>query len=186
MVFWFHPRKVNDPNHPAAYANGAFMLLKRSCYEAIGGHDAVRTEVNEDMHMARFAKERGQRLCVVQNEDLYTVRMYAGFRETWDDALSLQARGVQPAEFTRIQAPVTMIHGDEDPHPGRMIYDSLAPFLRNVQYREVSRCGRLCHRRLDVPGCDSATLTWASPQRRTAGTTPPPVRAARSRAASGG
>ena len=83
MVFWFHPRKVNDPAHPAAYANGAFMLMKRSCYEAIGGHDAVRTEVNEDMHMARRAKQCGQRLAVIQNDDLYTVRMYARFREIW-------------------------------------------------------------------------------------------------------
>ncbi len=83
MVFWFHPERVNDPQHPTAYANGAFMLMTRRCYEAVGGHEAVRTEVNEDMHMARIAKERGQRLVVVQNDDLYTVRMYSRFREIW-------------------------------------------------------------------------------------------------------
>ena len=83
MVFWFHPGKVNNPKDPAAYANGAFMLMKRSCYQAIGGHEAVRTEVNEDMHMARLAKERGQRLVVVQSDDLYTVRMYSRFGEIW-------------------------------------------------------------------------------------------------------
>ncbi len=83
MVFWFHPRRVNDPRHEAAYANGAFMLMKRTCYDAIGGHDAVRTQVNEDMHMARLAKERGQRLVVVQGEGLYTVRMYSRLREIW-------------------------------------------------------------------------------------------------------
>lgn len=59
------------------------MLMTRRCYEAIGGHEAVRTEVNEDMHLARLAKERGQRLFVVQNEGLYTVRMYSRFREIW-------------------------------------------------------------------------------------------------------
>jgi len=83
MVFWFHPKNVNDPNHPAAYANGAYMLMRRSCYDAIGGHDAVRTEVNEDMHMAHLAKVRGQRLVVVQNDDLYTVRMYSRFKDIW-------------------------------------------------------------------------------------------------------
>jgi cellulose synthase/poly-beta-1,6-N-acetylglucosamine synthase-like glycosyltransferase len=83
MVFWFHPRRVNDPKNPAAYANGAFMLMRRSCYEAIGGHEQVRTEVNEDMHMARIAKERGQRLVVVQSGDLYTVRMYSRFKDIW-------------------------------------------------------------------------------------------------------
>jgi cellulose synthase/poly-beta-1,6-N-acetylglucosamine synthase-like glycosyltransferase len=83
MVFWFHPKRVNDPKHSAAYANGAFMLMTRACYDTIGGHDAVKTEVNEDMHMARLAKAHGRRLVVVQNKDLYTVRMYAGFREIW-------------------------------------------------------------------------------------------------------
>jgi cellulose synthase/poly-beta-1,6-N-acetylglucosamine synthase-like glycosyltransferase len=83
MVFWFHPRRVNNPDHRAAYANGAFMLMTRNCYDTIGGHHEVRTEVNEDIHMARLAKERGQRLRVAQNEDLYTVRMYSNFGQIW-------------------------------------------------------------------------------------------------------
>jgi len=83
MVLWFNPSKVNNPDHPAAYANGAFMLMTRQCYETIGKHDAVCTEVNEDMHMARIAKEKKQRLVVVSNDDLYTVRMYTGFKEIW-------------------------------------------------------------------------------------------------------
>jgi pimeloyl-ACP methyl ester carboxylesterase len=64
-----------------------------------------------------------------------------GFRETWADALSLQEQGVQPAEFASIQAPVTMIHGSEDPHPGSMIRDSLAGIISNLQYMELPRCG---------------------------------------------
>lgn len=83
MVFWFHPKRVNDPDRPEAYANGAFMLMTRKCYEAIGGHEPVKTEVNEDMHMARIAKEKRQKLFVCQNEDLYTVHMYSGFGQIW-------------------------------------------------------------------------------------------------------
>jgi len=83
MVFWFHPKRVNDPSHHAAYANGAFMLMTRETYQAIGGHEAVKTEVNEDMHMARRAKQSGRRLTVVQNDGLYRVRMYAGFAQIW-------------------------------------------------------------------------------------------------------
>ncbi len=82
MIIWFNPLRVNDPKRSTAYANGAFMLMRRTCYEAIGGHDAVKTELNEDMHMARRAKQIGQRLCVVSNLDLYTVRMYDGFTKT--------------------------------------------------------------------------------------------------------
>lgn len=83
LMIWFNPMRVNDPRRKTAYANGAFMLMKRACYQAIGGHEAVKTELNEDMHMARLAKERGLRLCVVSNVDLYTVRMYEGLRATW-------------------------------------------------------------------------------------------------------
>lgn len=83
MVFWFDPRRVNDPAHSAAYANGAFMLMRRRTYDAIGGHEAVRTQVNEDMHMARLAKLAGHRLRVVQNDNLYSVRMYSGVRQIW-------------------------------------------------------------------------------------------------------
>lgn len=83
MVFWFNPKKVNDPDCPTAYANGAFMLMTRKCYDAIGGHDAVKTEVNEDIHMARIAKEQRQKVFVCQNDDLYSVHMYSGFRQIW-------------------------------------------------------------------------------------------------------
>lgn len=83
MVFWFHPERVNDPSRVDAYANGAFMLMSKRCYEAVGGHNAVRTEVNEDMHLARLAKEHHQRLYVIQNDGLYQVRMYTGFRQIW-------------------------------------------------------------------------------------------------------
>ncbi len=83
MAFWFQPSKVNDPKSSAAYANGAFMLLSRKVYNAIGGHERVRTEVNEDMHMARLTKEGRHRLFVLQNDDLYRTRMYATFGEIW-------------------------------------------------------------------------------------------------------
>jgi chlorobactene glucosyltransferase len=83
LLIWFNPMKVNDPRSSAAYANGAFMLLRRSCYEAIGGHEPVKTELNEDIQMARYAKAAGQRLVVVSNQDLYTVRMYASLRQIW-------------------------------------------------------------------------------------------------------
>ncbi len=83
LMIWFNPMKVNDPTKPAAYANGAFMLMRRSCYEAIGGHEVVKTQVNEDIHLARLAKQTGQRLMVVSNSNLYSVRMYSTFGQIW-------------------------------------------------------------------------------------------------------
>jgi cellulose synthase/poly-beta-1,6-N-acetylglucosamine synthase-like glycosyltransferase len=83
MVFWFPPRKVNDPRASAAYANGAFMLISREAYDRLGGHEPVKAEVNEDMHLARRAKRIGLHLHVMQNSDLYTTRMYTGLGQIW-------------------------------------------------------------------------------------------------------
>jgi len=62
-------------------------------------------------------------------------------RETWDDMVRLQEEGVYPAAFARIRAPAVMLHGAYDPHPGRMIFDGLRPFLPHLEYREWERCG---------------------------------------------
>ncbi|MFQ5411182.1 MAG: glycosyltransferase [Phycisphaerae bacterium] len=83
LMLWFSPMAVNNPRRRAAYANGAFMLMRRSCYEAIGGHEAVRNHITEDMELARRAKAAGQRLRVSTSRDLYSVRMYDTFTELW-------------------------------------------------------------------------------------------------------
>ena len=61
--------------------------------------------------------------------------------ETWEDMLRLQEAGVYPAAFAAIDAPVIMLHGAEDPHPGQMIRASLEPHLPQLEYREWERCG---------------------------------------------
>jgi pimeloyl-ACP methyl ester carboxylesterase len=60
---------------------------------------------------------------------------------TWSDMVRLQEEGVFPAAFRAIEAPVLMLHGAVDPHPGRMIRDSLAPHIRRLEYRELGSCG---------------------------------------------
>ena len=79
LIAWFRPGRVNNPRLPTAYANGAFMLMSRRCYDDIGGHEAVRTRINEDIHLARLAKRRGWWLRVVENDGLYLARMYDSF-----------------------------------------------------------------------------------------------------------
>jgi cellulose synthase/poly-beta-1,6-N-acetylglucosamine synthase-like glycosyltransferase len=80
MMIWFHPDKVNDPRKPNAYANGAFMLMRREAYDKIGGHEAVRACVNEDMHIAARVKQAGMNLRVVRNDGMYSLRMYNSLR----------------------------------------------------------------------------------------------------------
>jgi cellulose synthase/poly-beta-1,6-N-acetylglucosamine synthase-like glycosyltransferase len=81
MMIWFHPDKVNDPARPNAYANGALILTKRSVYEAIGTHEAIRGFLMEDMQLAKRVKQADYRLRVVREQGLYCVRMYDCLRD---------------------------------------------------------------------------------------------------------
>ena len=55
--------------------------------------------------------------------------------------LRLQEEGVYPSAFSAIDAPVIMLHGAVDPHPGRMIQAGLKPHLPQLEYHEWERCG---------------------------------------------
>ena len=83
LVYWTPPHKVNDPRSACAYANGAFMLMPRRAYEAVGAHEAVKAYLNEDMYFARLIKQKGLRLRVIRSEAMYRVRMYVGFKQIW-------------------------------------------------------------------------------------------------------
>lgn len=83
LIIRFLPERVNDPKKRIAYANGAFMLMSRRGYDAIGGHERIRDRMNEDIELARLAKQSGLRLRVVENKDLYQTRMYASPLGAW-------------------------------------------------------------------------------------------------------
>ena len=61
--------------------------------------------------------------------------------ESWNDMVRLQEEGEYPAAFAAIKAPVIMLHGAVDPHPGRLIFASLRTHLPQLEYREWERCG---------------------------------------------
>lgn len=64
-----------------------------------------------------------------------------GHGQTWADVLARQARGEEPAAFAAIEAPVLMLHGADDPHPGAATRDLLARHVRRLAYVEFPRCG---------------------------------------------
>ena len=53
----------------------------------------------------------------------------------------LQESGVYPSAFASITCPAVMLHGSYDPHPGKLIRDSLAPYIPRLEYHEFERCG---------------------------------------------
>ena len=75
------PARVNRSSRPRdAIANGQFLMVTRESYEWVGGHQAVRNTVIEDLMLAAEYRRAGKRHFLVLGEDL-SVRMYTSLRE---------------------------------------------------------------------------------------------------------
>ncbi|MGC1619144.1 MAG: glycosyltransferase family 2 protein [Candidatus Acidiferrum sp.] len=71
---------VSNPNSRAYVGVGAFQLVRRSAYEAIGTHRRLAMEVVDDMKLGKLVKQGGFRSCVGIAQDFITVRWHAGAR----------------------------------------------------------------------------------------------------------
>jgi chlorobactene glucosyltransferase len=80
----FSPRKVNDPKRRDAIANGQFILIKLSVYDAIGGHESVKDQIVEDKAISEQVKWNGYRLIVADGSQLTQTRMYTSLPEMWE------------------------------------------------------------------------------------------------------
>lgn len=65
----FSALKVNDPANKMGYLFGSFFMIKRTSYERLGTHDAVRGEIVEDGALGRLAKAAKMRIMMVRGED---------------------------------------------------------------------------------------------------------------------
>lgn len=67
-----------------AAANGQCLAFRREAYEAIGGHNAVRAEIVEDIQLARRIKGKALRLYMLDGAGMITCRMYRGWSSVRD------------------------------------------------------------------------------------------------------
>jgi chlorobactene glucosyltransferase len=67
-----------------AEANGQFILIRRSAYLAVGGHEAVRGMVCEDRALAQRVKAAGLSLGVLCADRLAATRMYRDLGALWE------------------------------------------------------------------------------------------------------
>jgi chlorobactene glucosyltransferase len=68
----------------AVAAIGQLIVFRRTAYDAIGGHEAVRGSVIEDMALARNIKRAGFRFQLMNAVGTVSCTMYASPREVWD------------------------------------------------------------------------------------------------------
>jgi Glycosyl transferase family 2 len=85
LLVQFDVQKINDPRSPVAAAWGGFMLFRRTAYEAIGGHAAVKGDVFEDLMIARRVKRDGLRLRLLAAPELLEAARPLSARRIWDD-----------------------------------------------------------------------------------------------------
>jgi chlorobactene glucosyltransferase len=71
-----HARRAED-----VIANGQFLLMRRSSYESVGGHEAVRDKVAEDLSLAQLLFRRGFRVRLFRANDQLSTHMYASLSE---------------------------------------------------------------------------------------------------------
>lgn len=83
MLLSFLPHRLLDlPVPSAATANGQLLAFRREAYAAMGGHEAVRDRIVEDVALGRLARRTGLRLGLALGGDLVQARMYDGYRST--------------------------------------------------------------------------------------------------------
>lgn len=116
MAFTQDLQSTNDPASPKASVNGQFLLVRRSAYEAAGGHAAVRDAVAEDSALAVRVKRAGCTLAVLGTEGLLHTRMYTTFRSLWEGAArqtasllaGLRLPGATAAAFVLAWTPIAL------------------------------------------------------------------------------
>jgi glycosyltransferase involved in cell wall biosynthesis len=80
FVFGHRPWKVADPKAKDHMGIGAFNLVRRSAYEAVGTYHALRFEVVDDMKLGKVIKNAGFRQRCVIGGNLVEIRWAMGAR----------------------------------------------------------------------------------------------------------
>lgn len=101
MIRYGGTEGVNRARRPEnVIANGQCFLVRRDAYEAIGGHEAVRENVAEDLMLAQTMVRAGRRVRMVLGTEQLSTRMYTSLRELIEGwGKNIYAGGMYTAPF---------------------------------------------------------------------------------------
>jgi GT2 family glycosyltransferase len=94
---------VNNDRSPLAFANGQYILIERTAYDAAGGHRGVRDRFVEDIALAQRVKALGLPIRVALAREIVSCRMYASFDQVvrgWS-RIFYDALGRSPGRLTK-------------------------------------------------------------------------------------
>src|SRR6266536_679339 len=76
--------RISNPKTQAAVGIGGFFLMRRAMLDRVGGYEALKDEVLEDVRLAEMIKRSGARLFTEYAPNLLSTRMYRNFGEMWE------------------------------------------------------------------------------------------------------
>jgi chlorobactene glucosyltransferase len=79
LVRQFPIDRINSEHKTRPFANGQFLLFSRSKYDDIGGHDAVKDHLLEDIAFAKVVHRSGGKIQVLFADGLLKCSMYPTF-----------------------------------------------------------------------------------------------------------
>jgi len=97
-----------------AIANGQYLLFRRDAYEAIGGHEAVRDQIVEDLALAQHVKMAGLALRIRSAVHGLSTRMYRSLGELvagWSKNLYMGGVQAFPRHFRPLVLPASLVGG---------------------------------------------------------------------------
>lgn len=85
LIMCFLPMRMiwKSKNGAFSFANGQFILFRRAMYERIGGHEAVKSNIVEDVWLVKAVKRAGGTPMVMNGVDAVRCRMYDGLGEAF-------------------------------------------------------------------------------------------------------
>ncbi len=91
FLMGFQPWRVSDPKSGSYFGVGAFQLVRRAAYEAIGMHRKLAMEVVDDIKLGKLIKLGGFRSGLAASETFVQLR--------WQDGFSNLVRGLMKNLF---------------------------------------------------------------------------------------
>jgi dolichol-phosphate mannosyltransferase len=110
LVYRFGPPGARTTRPDRMMANGQCTVFQRDRFRAAGGMESVRSEVVEDIALARHLATQGQRVGFLDASELLTVRMFESFGDVlagWGRSLALP--GVEPPRRQLVDLAVVVL-----------------------------------------------------------------------------
>jgi glycosyltransferase involved in cell wall biosynthesis len=82
MVFLMttRPQSVNSSSSQLYAGVGAFNLVAKTAYQQVGGYQALRLEIVDDMRLGQLLKQQGFKTHLLLADDLLSLKWYSGVK----------------------------------------------------------------------------------------------------------